>query len=110
MQPLSVPAHEYICFHRPLFDFEAENRTNEEGELEDEEIFEVFKKEFNEKNIFMEPAAQHKDWKWIIMWEGWKTFADLHRQTKYCNPDNFNMYIYNDFQGWGMQELIENTV
>jgi len=45
-----------------------------------------------------------------MMWEGYKTFLDYRRRSNYCDPDNFGMYIYNDFHGWGLQELMENQV
>jgi hypothetical protein len=37
-------------------------------------------------------------------------FSEYRRRSTYCDPDNFGMYIYNDFNGWGLQELMENLV
>ena len=45
-----------------------------------------------------------------MQWSGWKMYSDYKRRAGYCDPDAFGMYIYNDFQGWGIQELIENFV
>lgn len=45
-----------------------------------------------------------------MMWESWKMFCDWRRRAKYCDPDNFGMYICNDWYGWGLQELMENLV
>ena len=106
--------HEYMCMHRPLFDYEIENRARGDDQLERKEMFEKecgpgFEAE-KAKAIFCKPASEVKDWKWIIMLDGWDE-ADLwSRRAKYCDPDNFNMYIYNDFKGWGLQEVIENIV
>lgn len=94
----------------PHFEFKAADRTQSENDEEDE-IADKYQKEFAEnKALFLEPAKDHPDYKWVIMWEGYKTFLDYRRRANYCNPDNFGMYIYNDFEGWGLQELMENQV
>ena len=54
--------------------------------------------------------SQRQDHKWIIMWDGWRTVCELHTKAKYCDPDRFGMYIYNDYHGWGLQELMEHQV
>jgi hypothetical protein len=56
------------------------------------------------------PASEHPDWKWVVMHETWMIVTEWHRRTDYCNPDNFDMYIYNDWFGYGLQELQENLV
>lgn len=56
------------------------------------------------------PASEHPDWKWVVMDECWTIVHEWHRRMDYCNPDNFNMYIYNDWYGWGLTELQENLV
>ncbi|KAF2268149.1 hypothetical protein CC78DRAFT_613362 [Lojkania enalia] len=104
------PPYEYICFFRPFFDLKAENWESDD-DLDGDELFDEYRKQFNEqeeKDIALKPAADHKDWKWVIMREGWKIFCDYKRRAKYCNPDNFGMYIYNDWYSWGLLELIEN--
>jgi hypothetical protein len=98
---------------RPHFDYEAENRALGDDALEKEDLHEKYAKEFNETNengFILEPAKDHPDWKWTILWEGYKMFSDYQRRSKYCIPDNFQMYICNDFNGWGLQELMENMV
>ncbi|KAF3008682.1 hypothetical protein E8E13_009240 [Curvularia kusanoi] len=74
---------------------------------------ESYSKGFTEEKkagVVLEPAKDHPDHKWCIMWEGWKMFMDYRRRANYCDPDNFGMYIYNDFPGWGHQELIQNFI
>lgn len=44
------------------------------------------------------------------MWKAYKSSHEYSLRAKYCDPDNFDMYIYNDFNGYGLVELIENTV
>ena len=36
--------------------------------------------------------------------------TEYERRATYTDPDNFDMYIYNDFHGYGFQELLENLV
>ena len=38
------------------------------------------------------------------------TMTEWHRRASYCDPDNFNMYIYNEWRAWGLNELHENLV
>ncbi|KAF3052722.1 hypothetical protein E8E11_009669 [Didymella keratinophila] len=85
----NIPDHEYIGMHRPYFDYEAENRT------------------LGKESKMRTSTTDHK---WVIMWEGYKMFMDYRRRSNYCCPDRFGMYIYNDFEGWGYQELIENFI
>jgi hypothetical protein len=60
--------------------------------------------------VHSKPASEHPDWKWVVMDETWMIMTEWHRRASYCDPDNFDMYIYNDWLGWGLQELHENLV
>lgn len=55
-------------------------------------------------------ATDRPDWKWVMLWSAWKTFRNYESRADYCDPDKFSMYIYNDFCGHGMAELLENLV
>ncbi|KAF2175498.1 hypothetical protein K469DRAFT_756227 [Zopfia rhizophila CBS 207.26] len=105
----TIPPYEYVCIHRPYFDWEAEYRVTED---EDEEGG-VYKKLIKEKeatgNIF-QPSTRHKEWKWIMLWEGWTTLCDFKRKVNFCDPDNFGMHIYNDWKGYGVTEAVENLL
>ncbi|KAF2130921.1 hypothetical protein P153DRAFT_395323 [Dothidotthia symphoricarpi CBS 119687] len=106
----TIPLYEYICMHRPHFDYEVEIRIAG-GDLDD--VHEKYQKQLEEdskKGIVLEPAKDHPDWKWTIAWEGFKTCLDYRRRANYCDPDRFSMYIYNDFNGYGLQELMENII
>jgi hypothetical protein len=99
--------------HRPYFDYKVENRTLGEDSKEDEDLHEWYSAGFDaedETGVMLEPADKHPDHKWVIMWEGYKMFMDYRRRSNYCCPDRFGMYIYNDFEGYGFQELIENFI
>lgn len=100
--------------HRPYFEYAVENREADEADDEDEdedELHDKYKKEFEEavnSGVILEPAKDHPEWKWVILWEGFKNFSEYQRRSRYCDPDNFGMYIYNDFAGKGLMELMEN--
>ena len=42
-----------------------------------------------------------------MIWEAWTLLCDLKRRMDYCNPDNFGMYIYNDFHSYDIVELVD---
>ncbi|KAF2464874.1 uncharacterized protein BDR25DRAFT_172186, partial [Lindgomyces ingoldianus] len=111
--PATIAKHEYICIHRPYFDVKFEDFHSNSDRLENDELYEKYSKGFHKeksKEVILQPATNHQDWKWVIMWQGWKILLDCTRGAKYCNPDMFGMYISNDWKGWGLQELLENLM
>lgn len=58
----------------------------------------------------IKPVAMFPDHAWVSMWKSRMIASDNTRLASYRCPDNFGMYIYNHFFGYGMQELIENQV
>lgn len=106
----SIPPYEYVCIPRPRFDYEAENRAAEEA-LDEDELHKKYGKDFEANwKLYLEPAKDHPEYTWVMMSEGYKTFTEFKRRSNYCCPDMFTMHIYNDFNGYGLQELIENQV
>ncbi|KAH7392682.1 hypothetical protein BKA66DRAFT_439397 [Pyrenochaeta sp. MPI-SDFR-AT-0127] len=110
--------YEYICFHRPLFDVDGSNwREWSDGKaerMEQEELFfDVYQPGFEKESkagIFKASPAEHKDHKWIIMWDAWLKKDLLTRKAKYCDPDAFGLNMATDWKGWGMQEIVETTL
>ena len=107
-----LPPYEYYCRPRPFFDFERENDEKDEDEqLDEDDLIDQYKGSLGpEKNIAKMPAAKHPEHTWVSMWKAWKKFCELKRHASYTDPDAFGMYIYNDFHGYGLQELVQNTV
>ncbi|ORY18876.1 hypothetical protein BCR34DRAFT_553706 [Clohesyomyces aquaticus] len=110
-----IPPHEYICIHRPRFDVELEyvHLPNGDDQLDEDEAEEKYEEGFEAEQamkIYMQPASEHKDRKWVMMWDAWKMYQDHQRKGMYCNPDRFSMYIYNDWHGWGLMEIMENAL
>jgi hypothetical protein len=55
-------------------------------------------------------AKDHPEWKWTMMWKSWEYLCDWLRLAGYTDPDNFGMYVYNDFHGYGVLSLGERQV
>jgi len=45
-----------------------------------------------------------------MMWKSWEYLCDGVREAAYTNPDNFGMYVYNDFHGYGVLSLAERQL
>ena len=55
-------------------------------------------------------ADDHPEHNWIVTKKGYELMKEwLIQADKRC-PDNFDMYIFNDFYGYGICEVIENMV
>ncbi|KAI9693573.1 MAG: hypothetical protein M1820_009139 [Bogoriella megaspora] len=103
---------EYITVNRPFYDYELENDLNKgDDQLDEDELREHYRKETNEckeKDIYLKPVAEHPGWRFFTMRKAWKMQLDLEIGAEYRDPDAFDMYTYNDFYGYGLQELFEN--
>lgn len=99
--------HEYVCMKRPWHDWENANNNDEEGALEDEELQEKAEEEGFKLDQLVTERPDHK---WIIMRKGWIKLCEASRQGTYRSPDMFNMYVYNDFEGYGQLEMVENAI
>jgi hypothetical protein len=101
----------YIRNCAPRFEFEARyNKEHEEDEdFDEEKASELFADEHNNRKC----ACFDKD-----RTDGWsmmrKAFArKMNAETieiPHRDPDFFNMYVYNDFAGYGYQEVVENNM
>lgn len=41
---------------------------------------------------------------------GFEKFIYMNKEQYNRDPENFNMYIYNDWAGYGVTEVLENLV
>ncbi|KAK5088805.1 hypothetical protein LTR05_003027 [Lithohypha guttulata] len=97
--------YEYITMVRPKHDREMENRDT--NELDGEALEEQYEadEEARERD---QPASERPDHKWIIMRKAWLLLCTSSREATFRCPDLFNSYVYNDFEGYGQLELLEN--
>lgn len=109
--------YDYICIPRHFFDFQGENwlaRQNKSSDYVSNKTFNKRYKSYLEEvvkmNLFKASPSDHPGHKWVIMWNAYLKMDLLGRKAEYCNPDNFNMNMYTDWRGWGMQEILEREV
>lgn len=92
--------YEYICIDIP-HSFLRSDECNDDGDDDKNEPRE---------NIHGKLAKENPEWKWTMMWKSWEYMCDWVRESSYTNPDNFHMYVYNDFHGYGVLGLVERQV
>ncbi|KAK4493831.1 hypothetical protein PRZ48_015016 [Zasmidium cellare] len=89
--------YEYICFPRPSWGRDDDSEEEDEGKPH---------KDDESRSMYKKPASEHPDWKWITMKESHDLLVEWNRLSACCNPSNFNAYIYNDFHGYGIVDLV----
>jgi hypothetical protein len=50
------------------------------------------------------------NWKWLITRKGYEKLIDLTIEAEKRDQDHMGQYHYNDFSGYGFQEVVENHV
>jgi hypothetical protein len=53
---------------------------------------------------------QNPDWPIFLSEEGSDIMFDLMNEKEKRDQDNFGIYIYNDWSGWGTAEVMVNAV
>ncbi|KAI4702448.1 hypothetical protein J4E81_002811 [Alternaria sp. BMP 2799] len=118
-KPADPAPYDYVCIPHPFFDIEGRNYLN--WTLDPDAFIssksEIFKRlykpiddQFRKDGLFKAPASKHPEHKWVMLWDAWLKADLLGRKAKYCDPDAFEMNLYTDWQGWGMQEIMENMM
>lgn len=113
-------AYEYICVCKLPWVGNSNDEEDEDEEDEDEEE-EEDEDEAGEKTknpecdagvtcLCFKLAAEHPEHRWIITKAGLHKFLAQRVMTDLRCPDMFNMYIYNDFHGYGVLEVFENLL
>jgi hypothetical protein len=115
--------YEYICICAVPWD-RSEDDDDDEEESDEEDDDEEDDAEGNgttkkpkksacdggETCICQKPAAEHPDHKFILTRAGFYNFLTQRTMTQLRCPDLFGMYIYNDYFGYGILEVLENLV
>ena len=60
--------------------------------------------------MFDKPAKDHPDHKHIFTKATLELLSDNVKETAQRDPDNFGMYVYNDFFNYAVLDLIEELV
>jgi hypothetical protein len=56
------------------------------------------------------PAEDYPDHKWIVTQKGFALSLEWLQQVENRHQENFDMYISNDFNGYGICEVMENIL
>lgn len=113
-QPLIVDQDpwEYVCIDYPLRDLENKTRDDvgdEDDQLDEHaDLYEHYEEKYCDTKLFNRPASELPDHKWIMLRKAVVLLANAMREAEYHDPDNFQMYVYNDFFGYGLMEMVEN--
>lgn len=109
--PIAQPVRKYLLRNRPLWDVEREFDL-EELEEEEPEAFEAFEKKHVEdcEKYNDKPISDYPDWPWAVSELGEWYEEKYYLEAQMRHQDKFGLHIYNDFTGYGMQEVIENLV
>ena len=58
--------------------------------------------------VCMKPASEHPGYPWILTKAGLYKYRMQTAHADLRNPDNFDMYTYNDHAGYGVMEVVRN--
>lgn len=122
-------ANSYICICRPPFirdgydpddDEDDEDDEGDEDEEEEEEEDGANKEDKTKqkkakcdggKTCFCnKPASEHPEHEWILTLAGHRKFMSQFDMYDVRDPDNFDMYTFNDHLAYGTLEVICNLV
>ncbi|KAL9079130.1 MAG: hypothetical protein Q9157_001970 [Trypethelium eluteriae] len=91
---------------------EPEMEEGKDGVLGEDELWKYYikKSKCGEDDCMCgKPLRENPDWTWFTTRKAWQMRDDLKCEADFRNPDYFDMYVYNDFAGYGIQQVIENT-
>lgn len=113
-----IGPHEYMCIDQPYWQFVEEREGLDEFHQDGYEFpgpnvrkahIKMAKSE--ESGMQAKSAAEHAEWKWVMMKDAWLRFSNVKRKTSYTNPHNFDLdYLYIDHHRYGLSEVLENQV
>ena len=119
-KPAADTALDYITVCRPFSDIDLEKRANDEEDEEDEESDEEEHPTIalEDRNnplkclrkgcLCDKPATENPTWKWIVSRQARKMHINLGKEAWKRDQDAQGEYQYNDFTGYGFQEVVEN--
>jgi hypothetical protein len=104
-----------IC--RPRRDVIAEKQAKKQATDEDDDSEEDDDTDNETSNAYgsgncmcRKSPQDFPDWKWLITRKGYQMIIDLQIAAEKRDQDHMGEYHYNDFSGYGFQEVVENHV
>lgn len=115
-------AYSFICVCKRVFgtDYdEGEDGSNEDEEEKDDKKGKQEKRETYQRPpscdggktcLCHKPATEHPGNIWTVSRAGFQKFITSTIQGDLRCPDLFNMYVYNDYHGYGIVQVVQNTL
>ncbi|KAB8266355.1 hypothetical protein BDV32DRAFT_144075 [Aspergillus pseudonomiae] len=110
-------AFSYVCFCPPSSatdeeddDRETASSADEEPEDSAEDIKSKSKCDGGKKCFCQKSPADHSGYPWVASRAGVRKFTNQRVHADIRCPDFFDMYVYNDFAGFGLVEVAQNLV
>lgn len=107
-------AYSYICMCKPSFGGDdSEDEFYEPGDGSDGDDADAEPKpkcDGGELCLCSKPAAEHPDHTWTVSNAGFRKYLTQGIQAALRCPDNFDMYTYNDHQGYGVLQVVQNLL
>ena len=100
----NVDGKTWICICRPASEIAKEQYLDED----DEDTVDTCGG--GKLCLCFKAADDHPEHQWIVTKKGFELMQDWMDQADRRCPDLFDMYIFNDFHGYGICEVIENMV
>src|SRR5262249_3908392 len=112
ISPAAGSGFEFITFARPNFDLRAQLSEQDDFDSDDEDAVDAMDKQQEEehKKYSDKPLTEFPGYKWAISKKGKALLGRYALQSMKCDQDSFGMYIYNDWNAYGEQEIVENMV
>ncbi|PVH69177.1 hypothetical protein DL98DRAFT_598877 [Cadophora sp. DSE1049] len=103
----------FVCVPRPFWDFRLEYKgENEDDEDEGVDSLQEKKSETlkEARKTWLKPAAEFPGYAWALSLKARKLIKKYDLQTQKRDQDSLGMFIYNDFTGYGLQEVVQNQL
>ncbi|KIW27475.1 uncharacterized protein PV07_07209 [Cladophialophora immunda] len=102
-------AFEYLMLCRPLDDIRTEKDAKNLNDVTSKELGEEEVEEYSELDNDL-PASEDPEHRWILTPKGYQLIALLRWEVAIRDQDAFDEYFYNDYNGYGFQEAMENQL
>ncbi|KAK3641412.1 hypothetical protein LTR56_006922 [Elasticomyces elasticus] len=101
---------DYLCVDQPFWHYRQKNTANGEEEEEYSKLHKAYHDNPANEQHWLKPASDHPEWKWVMMKDAYSKVDNLRTKASYCDPENYGMYIYNDFHAYGVAEVLDSQL
>ncbi|KAL5357715.1 hypothetical protein BJX96DRAFT_145065 [Aspergillus floccosus] len=111
-------AYSYMCLCRSIIEDGGNDEDDEDDEDEDDDDDNDRPADAEKKVpcdggktcLCHKPADKHPGHRWLISKAGWQKYLGARIMCDLRDPDNFDMYTFNDHAGYGVLEVVQNLL